>query len=257
MLRGRQALVLLAALLAAAGTARLGWWQLDRAAQKVALQQTLESRRALPPLAEAELARSAAGAQAQAQRLVVLQGRWLPERTVYLENRQHLGQPGFYAVTPLRLADGSAVLVQRGWLPRDLLDRTRIVAQPAPAGTVRVEGRIAPALARLYEFAGAASGVIRQNLEIDIYAHETGLPLRPLAVVQEDGAVPAQARATPLSTAPAKDGLIRLWPQPAADVHKHYGYAFQWFALSALIIGLYVWFQLVRPARARRQAGAA
>ena len=265
MLRGRQALVLLAALLAAAGTARLGWWQLDRAAQKVALQQTLESRRALPPLAEAELARSAAGAQAQAQRLVVLQGRWLPERTVYLENRQHLGQPGFYAVTPLRLADGSAVLVQRGWLPRDLLDRTRIVAQPAPAGTVRVEGRIAPALARLYEFAGAASGVIRQNLVVDVYASETGLPLRPLAVVQEDGAAPdaasakapAKAPATGPAAAPTNDGLIRLWPQPAADVHKHYGYAFQWFALSALIIGLYVWFQLVRPARARRQAGAA
>ena len=36
---------------------------------------------------------------------------------------------------------------------------------------------------------------------------------------------------------------------PAADVHKHYGYAFQWFALCALIVGLYVWFQLIRPRR--------
>jgi surfeit locus 1 family protein len=33
-------------------------------------------------------------------------------------------------------------------------------------------------------------------------------------------------------------------------VQKHYGYAFQWFALSALIIGLYAWFQLPRPRRA-------
>ena len=38
----------------------------------------------------------------------------------------------------------------------------------------------------------------------------------------------------------------------AAGVHKHYGYAFQWFALSALILGLYVWFQLIRPRRARQ-----
>jgi surfeit locus 1 family protein len=32
-------------------------------------------------------------------------------------------------------------------------------------------------------------------------------------------------------------------------VHKHYGYAFQWFALSALTCGLYAWFQLIRPRR--------
>ena len=43
-------------------------------------------------------------------------------------------------------------------------------------------------------------------------------------------------------TAPAE-------PRPAVDVHKHYGYAFQWFALAGLITILYVWFQLVRPAR--------
>lgn len=43
------------------------------------------------------------------------------------------------------------------------------------------------------------------------------------------------------------DGLQRDWPQPAADVHKHYGYAFQWFALSALTLILYVWFQIIRP----------
>jgi surfeit locus 1 family protein len=51
--------------------------------------------------------------------------------------------------------------------------------------------------------------------------------------------------------AQAADGLLRDWPAPDAGLQKHYGYAFQWFALSALILGLYVWFQLIRP---RRQA---
>ena len=46
------------------------------------------------------------------------------------------------------------------------------------------------------------------------------------------------------------------WPEPAADVQKHYGYAFQWFALCALILGLYVWFQLIRPRRARHTGRA-
>ena len=238
MLNGRGAVVLVAALATAAGTARLGLWQLDRAAEKQALHDARQRQRALPPLNAAELARRPDEVPAQLHRSVDLQGTWLAAHTVYLENRQMNGRPGFFAVTPLRLGDGSAVLVERGWVPRDLLDRTRVAAPAPPAGAVQVQGRIAPGPGRLYEFAGAASGPIRQNLDIAAFARETGLPLRPLSVVQEDG------------TVPAADGLLRQWTAPAAGVQKHYGYAFQWFALSALIIGLYAWFQLPRPRRA-------
>ena len=241
MLKLRSAIVLLAAIAAAMLTARLGLWQLDRAAQKTALQQTLQQQRALPHLLQAQLAREAADVPAQLHRIVRLQGRWLAAHTVFLENRQMNGQPGFYAVTPLQLNDGSAVLVQRGWVPRDLMDRTRVVAPPPPDGVVQVAGRIAPGPARLYEFEGAASGAIRQNLDAVSFARETGLPLRPLAVVQENDA------GTPANI----DGLLRQWPQPTTGVEKHYGYAFQWFALCALIIGLYVWYQVIRPARRR------
>jgi surfeit locus 1 family protein len=241
---GRHGLVLVAAVLAAGVTARLGFWQLDRAAQKNRLQAALELRVAMPPLPPAELARDAQTAAAQHHRTVRLEGQWLTAATIYLENRQMNGRPGFYAVTPLRLDDGSAVLVQRGWLPRDLMDRTRIAAAPPTAGRVFVQGRIAPAPGRLYEFETAASGPIRQNLDLDGYARETGLPLRPLTLLQEEG------------PSPLEDGLLRQWPRPAADVHKHYGYAFQWFALSALILGLYVWFQLIRPRRASQHQRA-
>jgi surfeit locus 1 family protein len=230
-------LVLLAAVLAVALTARLGWWQLDRAAQKTALQTALDERRALPPLPADQLAASAAAAAAQHHRSISLSGRWLDERTVYLDNRQMNGRPGFYAVTPLQLADGTAVLVQRGWLPRDALDRTRVQAPALPPGPVQVVGRIAPAPGRLYEFDSAASGVIRQNLDLSAFALETGLQLRPLSLVQEE------------TTPPLADGLLRQWPQPAVGVDKHHGYAFQWFALATLILGLYVWFQLIRPRR--------
>ena len=243
MLNARRAVVLLAAVLAAAGTARLGLWQLDRADQKNRLHDAQQRQRQLPPLPQAALAREAAATALQVHRAVTLQGHWLPAYTVYLENRQMNGRPGFYAVTPLRLDDGSVVLVQRGWLPRDLLDRTRVVLPPLPQGVVQVQGRIAPGPARLYDFAGAASGPIRQNLELDAFGRETGLPLRPLTVVLEDG---AQGVAAPA------DGLQRQWPQVAAGMDKHYGYAFQWFALCTLITLLYVWFQLIRPASVRR-----
>jgi surfeit locus 1 family protein len=46
-----------------------------------------------------------------------------------------------------------------------------------------------------------------------------------------------------------RDSLLRQWPEVALDVGKHHGYAFQWFALCALIVGLTAWFQFIRPAR--------
>jgi surfeit locus 1 family protein len=159
---------------------------------------------------------------------------------VYLDNRQMNGRQGFYVVTPLLLADGSVVVVQRGWEPRDFVDRGR-VAPPREAGSanavVHVVGHIAPPPARLFDFGETARGAIRQNLDLAAFAAEIHHRLRPLSIVQEDG-----------PSAPA-DGLQRQWPHPAADVQRNYGYAFQWFAMATLIIGLYVWFQLIRPRR--------
>jgi surfeit locus 1 family protein len=236
-MRRSRALILLAAIGLAALTARLGAWQLDRASQKLAVQASLDERRSLPILAVRDLAHTLEGAAAQHHRQIELEGRWLPAHTVYLDNRPMDGRVGFIVLTPLQLADGSAVIVQRGWLPRDASDRTRIAPYATPAGLVRLVGRIAPAPGRLYEFDAVASGPIRQNMDLSTFARETRLALRPLSVQQ----LP--------QVDIAEDGLRRHWPSISADVHKHYGYAFQWFALSALTIALYVWFQLIRPHR--------
>jgi surfeit locus 1 family protein len=228
----RRVLVLVAALVAVAITARLGVWQWDRAAQKVALQATQVGRAELPAVGTEEVAMAAQSASDLLYRRVHLRGHWLPERTVYLENRQMNGRPGFFVVTPLQWS-GGALLVQRGWAPRDNDERTRLPTLVTPAGEVDVSGRIAPPPARLYEFSAAASGVIRQNLDPASYSREIGLALLPVSVLQDD--------------ASAADALLRQWPAPAFDVHKHYAYAAQWWAMSALITGLYVWYQLIRP----------
>jgi len=235
-LRARALVVLIAALLGVAVTARLGSWQLSRAGQKQALQRSLDERAALPELSPAALARTEDEAAAQHHRRVRLRGQWIAEHTVFLDNRQMNGRPGFFVVTPLRLnGSNAAVLVQRGWVPRDAADRQRVPPISSPSGEIVVAGRMAPPPARLYEFSAATSGAIRQNLDLTAYSRETGLSLAPLSVVQDE------------ATAGVDDGLSRQWPRPAVDVHKHYGYAFQWFALCALMAGLYVWFQLIRP----------
>jgi len=234
----RGALVLIAAIATAALCVRLGLWQLDRAAQKNALQASIDQRAAQPPLDASALARTPEGAAAQHFRRVTVQGRWLGARTVFLDNRQMDGRVGFFVVTPLALqGSGAAVLVQRGWVARNFNDRAALPTIETPAGVVTVAGVVAPAPSRLLEFAESASGAIRQNLDIASFARESGLDLLPLSLVQHD-----------LPGASA-DGLRRNWPAPASDVQKHYGYAVQWFAIAAAIAFLYVWHRFIRPRR--------
>ncbi len=253
--RKRAAVVLVAALTGVLATARLGVWQLDRAAQKVALQRALDERGGWPVLSQDALPVSEEAAKGQHHRRVLLRGTWVPAATVFLDNRQMNGRPGFFVVTPLRLSPPSpavagearprVVLVQRGWVPRDAGQRTRLPDVPAAAGEVEVHGLLAPPPARLFEFQAAASGPIRQNLDLAAFAAETGLPLQPYSVTQ--------TQADGMPAAAGGDGLLRQWPKPAVDVHKHYGYAFQWFSLSALLAGLYLWFQILSPfLRAKR-----
>lgn len=232
-----------AALLMAALTFSLGQWQLGRAAQKLAMQASIDQQKVLPPLTQADLvaANEGSGQRAVAvDRLIELSGRWLPQHTVYLDNRPMNAKPGFWVMTPLLLTGtDKSVLVQRGWIPRNFQDRTALAPIETPDQTVTLRGRMAPAPAKLYAFKGADTGRIRQNLDIEVFAAETGLPLLPALVIQVD---------------PASDGLQRDWAAPNTGVDKHYGYAFQWFGLCALVLGLYIWFQLILPRRQRRSA---
>ncbi|MEO7338199.1 MAG: SURF1 family protein, partial [Caldimonas sp.] len=156
-----------------AGTARLGLWQLDRAAQKIALQQQIEGRRALPPIPADSLGTTPAAAAVQHYRRTTLRGVWLAGYTVFLDNRQMNGMPGFFVVTPFKLENrAEAVLVQRGWVVRHFDDRTALPSLPLPTGSVEIEGSIAPPPSRLYEFSGAASGSIRQNIDLEAFGQE-------------------------------------------------------------------------------------
>ncbi len=233
------ALIWLGAAIAVAATLRLGVWQLDRAAQKTALQQERQQREDLPPIDAADLARTAQGAQAQHHRRVTLGGRWLGP-LLYLDNQPLEGRIGFVAVAPLLLGTGDAVLVQRGWAPRDPADRSRLPPMAMPDGPVTLAARVAPWPSRRFELGEADSGAIRQNLDVAELTREWGVPLRPLSLLEQQAGRP-------------DDGWVRRWPVPTPDIGKHHGYAFQWFALAALIIGLTLWYRLIRPRREDRR----
>lgn len=225
----------LAALVVVGVTLALGAWQLGRAHQKIALRDAIERQRSLVPVGNEALLGTAPPA-ALLQRPIVVHGRWVPQHTIFLDNRQMEGKEGFYVVTPLLLDGASrAVLVERGWVQRNFEHREQLPPVSTPAGPVTLRGRIVPPPAKLYDFGDTRHGVIRQNVDLPEFRAETGLPLVDLAVRQTGGDAP--------------DGLLRRWPEPASGADTNYGYAFQWWALAALTAFLYAWFQFIAPRR--------
>ncbi len=219
-------------------TFSLGRWQMNRADYKLGLAAAIEARMREPALDQTALL-AQTELPSQLHRSVLLQGRWLADRTVYLDNRPMGGRAGFWVLTPLQLK-GSAqmVLVQRGWIGRDFMDRQRLAPVQTPDGAGRVSGRWALAPGKLYQLEPDAPGLIRQNLDIAQFRSETGLALLDALVIQ---------------TGPASEGLQRSWDPPQLGVDKHHGYAFQWFGLSGLLVVLYIWFQWIAPRRRKNR----
>jgi surfeit locus 1 family protein len=213
-------------LIVVAVTLRLGFWQRDRAHQKEALQAHITQFENAPP--EALTGAPVALKDIEYHR-VRARGSFVADKVVYLDNRPYNDQPGFYVVMPFKLVDGGYVLVNRGWLPRNIASRTTIEPYATPSGEVEIEGIARADATRAYELGqggSAAHQLIRQNLDVDAYAAETGLPLQSFVIQQlsDDG-----------------DKLVRDWPAPNTDVERNYGYMLQWWgmAVAALGFGLY------------------
>ncbi|MBS7808318.1 SURF1 family protein [Variovorax sp. PCZ-1] len=250
----QQWLILVAAVVSVAITASLGAWQLRRAAFKEQLAEQISQRNQLPALKNTALNASNFVATPQdegawLQRRASVQGRWLHEHTVFLDNRpmQVAGSQrvGFHVATPLAIEGGQRVIwVQRGWVQRDFQDRSKVPELTKSDAVVTVQGRLTQRISRAYEMQGVASAPastsagpsrIWQNLPSVSFGSKE---LLPMALLQT-------------SPDTEKDGLLRDWPAPDTGVAKHHGYAFQWFALSALLVILYVWFQIISPRRKR------
>lgn len=182
----------LAAAACAAGVA-LGNWQAGRAQEKRAAAAELEQRR------------------------VSLRGVFRPEHTVLLDNKIRDRRLGYEVVTPLRL-DGEHVLVNRGWIEAGR-SRDALPAVRTPPGEVRIEGVALERFPRV--LALESRGKVRQSLDIEAFARETGLRLQPRLIEQHSS---------------ADDGLLRDWPRPDAGAEKNAAYSFQWYSLAALAV---------------------
>lgn len=253
----KRRLAVAAGVIVALLTARLGVWQLDRASEKTAMAEQQRQRASATPWTGRDWP-CAATMGLPAQQPVRLRGHWLRGKTVFLDNRPMDGVPGFFVVTPLRLAEsacaGGVVLVQRGWWPRDAHDRQRLPHFPERDGEVEVRGVVQAQVSQTYALGDeappppGATRVLRQNVDDVFWRAWLGQSPLPGALLQ--GHPEVMTSAPPVD--PAVPDLRRNWPQSDLGVDKHHGYAAQWFALSALSVGLTLWFSVIRPRRAQR-----
>ncbi len=219
----RRALALLTGLAFCVLFLGLGRWQLQRAEFKAALAAAHAAAGSAQPLPPSADAAHYDGAR------VVVSGKWLIDRTVWIDNRTHAGRAGVHVLTPLALADGSWLFVNRGWAPMPG-DRRQLPLPSLPSGAAQalIGVAVQPATGGYTLAGGDARDALWSRIDVAQMQRWAGAAkVYPLVLQLESN---------------VGDGLVREWAPPAFGPEKHRGYALQWFLLAALTAGLTLWF---------------
>ena len=242
-MRPRTFLVALAVVVGGATAVALGFWQLSRLGEKQALNRARRDSLAVPPVAFESL-----GAAPAPGRRVVLRGVYDPRLHLLLAARFHRGEPGVELVTPLELEGGVMVLVNRGWLASD--DAVTARPQDYPEPGLRVVVGVAESIGRgvrgsAIRTIAADSIRVLSTSQLDIDSLAARLPYAVSALVVRQ--LPAPGLPEP---------PVRIAPAPLEE-SIHLGYAIQWFAIAAILLGGSAWlgWSRRRGARVSRTAG--
>lgn len=217
----------------------LGLWQLRRLDDRQALIEMLEARQREPVADVRDVVPDGAEIGDEAiedlrYRTVQATGTYEPDDGVIVPNRSYEGTPGGWVLTPLRLDDGTAVVVHRGFIG---FDRSGdLIAPDPPEGEVTVQGLVYPSEQRgRFGPVDPPEGRLDQLARADVERldAQVSYDLLPL-YVQLERSEPAEPAANPtaLSEIPP---LVALGA-PEVDEGPHLSYAVQWFIFSTIAV---------------------
>lgn len=160
-------------------------------------------------------------------------GTYLADEQVLILNRSQGGIAGMNVLTPLLLADGRAIMINRGFIA--------LSATPpsAPTGPVEVVGTLRASEERTTGQATEASGELTEFFRLDINRLQQQIDpeLIPVALVAE-------------RSRPADSSVLTPVDPPELSEGPHLSYAIQWLIFStAVIVG---WVLAVRKSIANR-----
>ena len=206
----------------------LGIWQIARLHQKQQFNAAVRSGLAAAPRPLTSLVRT--GPDQARFRRAEATGTYDIAQEIVLFGRTRGGQAGNDLLTPLVMSDGSAVIVDRGWVPEGISTPGSAKTAP-PTGSVRVGGVLFASEGGLPGSVGSGSPGELTVARVDLEQIQAQLPypIAPVYVLLQ-----TQSPAQP-STLPAPAALPTLSEGP------HLGYAIQWFTFAAIaLIGFVV-----------------
>lgn len=215
-------------LLLAALFVRLGFWQLSRLEQRRADNAVAQSRLSADPVPLDELVRSAGDdLESLEYRRTIVTGEWDVAHEVLIRSQVELGTAGFHVITPFVIGDGSAVLVNRGWVPLTMDSPPLDEAAPQSDGD-EVEGWIHLTQTRPPLGAEEPEGdlFVFNRVDVDRIGSQVPYELAPVYVVL------AGERGEHL---PVSVDLPNF-----TDEGPHLAYAIQWFGFALVgLVGFY------------------
>ena len=229
----------LAVVLAIVVMANLGVWQLRRLDERRAYNQLVAGRTSAATADLADLVELDGDAAATDFRRVRATGRFDGTEDVLIGYRSLNGISGHHVVTPLVLDDGTAVLVNRGWVPAHYAEDWPVAEAASPDGVLEVTGYLrAPETRGSFGPRDPDDGELRivSRVDVDRIARQIDAPVRPFWI-QMETPVPA-------------DGIPVPVPVPDLGEGNHLSYAVQWFFFAA---GAGVGWVVLLRVSARRQ----
>jgi len=187
---------------------------------KQAMAEALRDRSVEPEIISA----AHAAPQGLELRRAQARGTYIAERQLLMEGQSHQHRPGYRVWTPLVLADGAAVVVDRGWIPQDRSGFDGSV----PRGPLTVTG---------FWRALPAPGVrLEGTVNCPAEKHFPAAVLYPTHDDVECLLRQPVVGGLLLMDPEAAGGYVREWSYFGFPPQRHYGYAFQWFAMAAAVL---------------------
>lgn len=201
----------------------LSSWQLSRGKEAMAANAIIDANFNSTPVPIASALPALESFRADQQWLrVTVTGRYLSNDELLVRNRPTNDGPGFEVLTPLRLADGTVFVVDRGWVPTGNRQDAPDSVPAAPSGEVKVVARLKPSEPRLD--GRSASGDQIATIDLSAVKERVGGAVYTGAYGVLDSQSPRGTALTPVITA-----------EPIQDEGLHWSYMIQWviFALIA------------------------
>ena len=210
--------------------ATLGTWQQNRAVEKRAIEQ--QHQLAMPLSLKTAIDENSRFSSVDAI------GHYDLDRHILLDNQIWQGRPGVYVFTPFYTAAGTAILVNRGWLPL-APDRKTFPEIPTPQDEVVLRGTL-----NTPPVPGRILGKADRLRQGDWPQLVTYLNLADISTAL---GTPLENWVVQLSKSEPDGFEGRDWKPVYLDSGRHQGYAFQWYALLAACVVMWVYLGLRKP----------